>query len=368
MTSAKDKRLKNGGILINTFKERLGWGILGPGRIGRDFAKCLEYVPDAYVAAAGSRDPARSREFCRTFGGTAYGSYEELVQDPNVDIIYVAVPHPMHESAVKLASDAGKAVLCEKPFAVNRAQAESMFDYARRNGTFLMEGLWSRFFPAWRYVKELLESGELGKIVNITSLTGWGHDPKVLAESDRLLDPNLAGGALLDGGVYSLAAMTVAMGRLEEPTEFYSTVKRASTGVDAESTMLMRFADGMTANLMCGLYRKEFETTIACENGIVVIPRHRNPDTVIVRSKPRVGYAQIEWEEEKVLKFPFACEGFQYEAQVVQQCVRDGLKTCPEVTPEETLYIAGLCDHVRRNAGFYYPFETPGPQGEGGRP
>ncbi len=143
-------------------KKKIGWGILGPGRIGRDFAASLRYVPDGYVAAAGSRSLERSRAFCREFGGTAYGSYRELVEDPAVDIVYVAVPHPMHEAAVKLASDAGKAVLCEKPFAVNRAQAASMFEHAAANGTFLMEGLWSRFFPAWTYVRQLLRSGEAG--------------------------------------------------------------------------------------------------------------------------------------------------------------------------------------------------------------
>ncbi len=339
-------------------KDKLGWGILGPGRIGRDFAKSLRYVPDAYVAAAGSRSLERSEAFCREFGGRAYGSYLELVQDPDVDIVYVAVPHPMHEAAVRLASDAGKAVLCEKPFAVNRREAEAMFDCAAKNGTFLMEGLWSRFFPAWKYVKTLLDSGELGRVVNITSLTGWGHDPKRLPAEDRLLDPALAGGALLDGGVYSLAAMIVGMGRLEEPTEFYSTVQFASTGVDAETTMLMRFADGMTANLMCGLYRKEFETTITCEEGSIWIPRHRNPDTVVVKSKPRVGYAQIDWDDERTLRFPYACEGFQYEAAVVQDCVRRGWTTCPDVLPEETLLIAGLCDRAREAANFRYPFEA----------
>lgn len=338
-------------------KDKIGWGILGPGRIGRDFAMSLRYVPDGYVAAAGSRDLGRSEAFCREFGGRAYGSYEELVQDPDVDVIYVAVPHPMHEAAVKLASDAGKAVLCEKPFAVNQDQARSMFACAEKNGTFLMEGLWSRFFPAWQYVKGLLASGELGRVVNITSLTGWALDPTVLPASDRLLDPELAGGALLDGGVYSMAAMTVGMGRLEEPTEFYSSVQFASTGVDAESTILMRFADGMTANLMCGLYRKEFETTISCENGSIVIPRHRNPDTVIVKAKPRVGPARIDWDDQRVLRFPYECEGFQYEAAVVQRCLREGLTSCPDVTPEETLLIAGLCDRVRKNAGFRYPFE-----------
>ena len=336
---------------------KIGWGILGPGRIGRDFARCLRYVPDAYVAAAGSRSLERSQAFCKEFGGNAYGSYQELVQDPDVDIVYVAVPHPMHEAAVCLASDAGKAVLCEKPFAVSQAQAASMFAHAAKNGTFLMEGLWSRFFPAWRYVKELLDSDRLGKIVNITSLTGWGHDPKKLPPTDRLLDPMLAGGALLDGGVYSFAAMTVAMGRLEQPTEFFSSMLPASTGVDAECTIFMRFADGMSADLMCGLYRKEFETTITCEDGSIYIPRHRDPDTVIVKSKPRVGYAQIDWDDVQTLKFPFECEGFQYEAAAVQDWVRDGLTTSPEVPPEETLLIAGFCDRVREKAGLRYPFE-----------
>lgn len=345
-------------------KKKIGWGILGPGRIGRDFAASLRYVPDGYVAAAGSRSLERSRAFCREFGGTAYGSYRELVEDPAVDIVYVAVPHPMHEAAVKLASDAGKAVLCEKPFAVNRAQAASMFEHAAANGTFLMEGLWSRFFPAWTYVRQLLRSGELGRVVNVTSLTGWGVDPKALPPTDRLLDPALAGGALLDGGVYSLAAMTVAMGRLEEPTEFFSSVLPASTGVDAESTLFLRFADGMTANLMCGLYRREFRTVITCEEGSILIPRHRNPDMVLVGSRPQVHCDQSYWQDHRVMRFPFPGEGFQYEAAAVQEWVRAGLTVSPEVPPEETLLISGLCDRVRAAAGIVYPFEQNRDAGE----
>ena len=101
---------------------------------------------------------ARSREFTEIYGGKPYGSYQEMLSDPDVDIVYVATPHPMHEEHVIMAANAGKAILCEKPFAVNRQQAERMFEAARRNNVFLMEGLWSRFFPAWQYVREQLDA------------------------------------------------------------------------------------------------------------------------------------------------------------------------------------------------------------------
>jgi len=337
-------------------KQKIGWGILGPGRIGRDFAMSLRELPDAYVAAAGSRTYERSVEFCKEFGGTPYGSYEELCSDPDVDIIYVAVPHPMHEAAVKLAAEHGKNILCEKPFACSKASAERMFGYAKDAGVFIMEGLWSRFFEGWQFARKVLTSGELGKCHYVMSNTCWGWS-RLADPSDRLLDPNLAGGALLDAGLYSMTAMTYGSGILEEPVEFFSSQQFTETGVDHESQLFLRFADGMSANISCSLFRKDFWTTFVCEEGIVTVPRHRNPDTVIVQKGSVVGYAQMDWKNETKYYFPFVNKGFQFEAAHVQDCLRQGLLTSPMVDPSETLMYAGWCDRVRAKSNFVFPFE-----------
>ena len=188
----------------------INWGILGLGRIANDFAHCLRDMPDARLVASGSRDIAKAREFCGKYGGKPYGSYEELVNDPDVDIIYIATLHHLHEEHTKLALRAGKHVLCEKPIALNEASAARMYEEAEKHGLFLMDGLWSRFFPAWEFAKHVIDSGELGKIMAINSITSWGATP--LGPEHRIFNLNLSGGALLDGGIYSLAAMSVLLG------------------------------------------------------------------------------------------------------------------------------------------------------------
>ncbi len=339
------------------FKDKIGWGIIGPGRIARDFAESMKLVPDAFIAAAGSRSLERSTEYCEKYGGTPYGSYEELCSDPNVDIVYVAVPHPMHEEAVKIAAAHGKNILCEKPFACNKASAERMFGYAKEAGVFIQEGQWSRYFPAWQFVRDLIASGKMGKVEHVASCTAWAIPPEWLDKSNRLLDPNLAGGALLDGGLYSFAAMSVGTGKVEEPEEFYSIMKFTDTGVDHDSEGFMKFKDGMTALLSCSLYRKDFWTTFSCEDGIIRVPKHRHPFEVFVQRKAGHSGEFVTFGEESRYYFPWESKGFQFEIEAVQKHLRDGCLTSPSVTPEETLLFAGWCDRIRAKENFVYPFE-----------
>lgn len=366
-------------------KEKIGWGILGPGRIAHQFCDCLEELPDAYVAAVGSRSLERSREFTNIYGGKPYGSYQEMLNDPDVDIVYIATPHPMHEEHVVMAANAGKAILCEKPFAVNRQQAERMFEAARRNNVFLMEGLWSRFFPAWQYVKEQLDSGRFGKVESVSCSTGWGapRDPAFMDPSNRLHDLNLAGGALLDAGIYSLAAMSRVRGKFDMPKELFSMMSFDPTGVDGDNDMMMRFEDGMVAYLCSSLHRKDMECKIVCEKGIISIPINRNPDKITIQERPDVPrnvrstrakntsqrdyYASMDslpisqrrmgGRNITTMEFPYRKSGFQFEAEVVQDCYRAGKKICPDVTPEETLLLISIADQVRRNANYVFPFE-----------
>ena len=340
-------------------KEKIGWGIIGPGLIAVEFAEAIrDQVPDGYIAAVGSRSLERAQEFANVYGGKAYGSYEEMLCDPQVDVVYVATPHPFHMEHVIMAAEHGKHILCEKPFAVNLQQTKAMLAAAEKNDVFLMEGLWSRFFPAWRYVRQVLDSGDLGDLVSIDSATCWGGARKnAVRRKGRLFDPVLAGGSLLDAGVYSLASMTVAMGKAVKPKNIYSSMRFTDTGVDSDVDMLLEFEDGFTAHLISSLYRRNFETTIYCENGSIHIPRHRNPTTVTVTRSIWENQGGYRGTETVTREFPFQGHGFQFEAMAVHECLRQGLRYCPQVPHQETLILSEICDTVRRQNGLRYPFE-----------
>jgi len=339
-------------------KEKIGWGFVSTGWISTEFAEGVrDEVPDGYVAAVGSRDLKKAEAFAEKYGGKPYGSYKEMFEDPDVDVVYVATPHPIHMENVIMAAEHGKNILCEKPFAVNRKQAQAMFDAAKANDVFIMEGLWSRFFPAWRYVSELLASGELGPVCSIDAATCWGGmrsaEPRY---EHRLWRPDLAGGSLLDAGVYSLASASVALGGMQMPKNIYSTLRKTVTNVDGDVDMLLEFENGVTAHLISSLFRRNFETTIYCEKGQIHIPRHRNPNSVTVT---RVLHKDGRYAgtETVTRDFPYRSHGFQFEAMVVQDCLRKGLRTCPQVPPEETLINMLICDTVRERGGLKYPFE-----------
>jgi len=339
-------------------KEKIGWGFVSTGWISTEFAEGVrDEVPDGYVAAVGSRYLEKAEKFASIYGGNAYGSYEEMCDDPDVDVVYVATPHPFHCENVIMAAEHGKNILCEKPFAVNKKQAQAMFDAAKANDVFLMEGLWSRFFPAWQYVQEVLKSGELGPLVSVDAATCWGgmRSGKHNVEH-RLWRPDLAGGSLLDAGVYSIASASVAMGGIKMPKQMFSTMRFTETGVDSDVDMLLEFEGGVTAHLISSLHRRNFETTIYCEKGHIHIPQHRNPRKVTV-TKTIMQDGRWRGQETVTKEFPIRSHGFQFEAMVVQDCLRKGLTYCPAVPPEETLINMTICDAAREKGGLKYPFE-----------
>jgi len=371
-------------------KDKIGWGILGPGIIANDFASCLGLLDDAYVAAVGSRTLSKSEEFCKKYGGKPYGSYEEMCNDPDVDIVYVATPHPFHEQHVIMACNAGKNVLCEKPFAVNRQQAERMIAAAKKNDVFIQEGLWSRFFPAWQYVKEQVSSGRFGQLIQVRCATCWGAEKNGINIKHRLIDPDLAGGSLLDAGIYSLAAMSWTRGKFDMPVNFRSILQfEEFAPVDSDVDMVMTFEDGFSAYLQSSLHRSDMECEIVCRNGRIIIPVNRNPSRIYIQEPVRFHFPpqpapkegeeppkRISWRERMrelplsqrrgyqttggdltVMEFPYFNEGFQFEAEVVQDCLRKGLKENPQATLEETLFLITLADRARSEGGLVYPFE-----------
>ena len=212
------------------------WGILATGGIAHAFAHDLALQPDCEIVAVGSRSQASADAFGDEFGVPhRHASYQALVRDPDVDAVYVSTPHPGHHDAALLAINAGKAVLVEKPFAMDAAQAREMIDAARERGTFLMEAMWTRFLPHIARIREILAAGTLGDVVYLTAEHGqwFPQDPQF-----RLFAPELGGGALLDLGIYPVSFASLVLGA---PARITAVSNPAFTGVDATTSMIFQY-------------------------------------------------------------------------------------------------------------------------------
>jgi predicted dehydrogenase len=229
----------------------LRWGILGTGGIAGTFATDLRLTESGEVVAVGSRDQASADRFADRYGIPArHGSYESLVSDPDVDVVYVATPHPMHHDNALLALRAGKPVLVEKPFTMNADEARDIVRVARETGLFAMEAMWTRFLPHIATVREWIADGALGDIVTVTADHGqwFAEDPGF-----RLFAPELGGGALLDLGIYPVSFASMVLGT---PSRVLAMSDPAFTGVDAQTSMLFGYDSGAQAVLTCTLRAK----------------------------------------------------------------------------------------------------------------
>jgi len=333
-------------------EKTIGWGIIGLGRIAGEFAESLRLVPGTKVAAAGSRSIEKAKKFTGTYGGNPYGSYQEILNDPDVDMVYVATPHPMHEENVIMSANAGKGVLCEKPFTVTYKSAQRMIEAAKKNNVFLMEGLWARFFPIWQKAFELINNGTIGEIRVIESAMSWTHQ-KVIPKN-RLYEPELAGGSILDAGAYPLsAAFSIMKGKL--PAEIKGIYHLCETGVDDDAAFLFRYENpDILALLRCGLRSTGFDTRIIGSKGTIIVEQNDHPYRLIVK---RHEYNVTYHRQDEIIEIPFRPFGFQYEAQAAIDCFRQGKKEC-ETTPwQETLDMARISEDLRHEAGVWYPFE-----------
>src|SRR5579875_2896065 len=227
------------------------WGIIGTGSIARTFAADLPLSGSGVVTAVGSRSREAAERFADEFGvERRHAGYDAPVEDPAVDAIYVATPHPMHRENAIMALRAGKPVLVEKPFAMNAAEAAEIVEVARETGLFAMEAMWTRFLPHIAQIREWLTSGTLGEIVSVMADHGqwFAEDP-----TSRLFAPELGGGALLDLGVYPVSFASMVLGA---PERIVALVDPAFTGVDAQTSMLFGYASGAQAVLTCTLRAK----------------------------------------------------------------------------------------------------------------
>jgi predicted dehydrogenase len=326
--------------------EKIRWGILGCGTIARAFATALAALPGAQAAAAGSATPGKARRFAEEFGvRTWYDDHESLAADPDVDIVYVATTHNFHYADVRLCLEHGKAVLCEKPLTVNQAQARELFALAAAKGLFLMEALWTRCLPAILDLQQRLADNAIGDVERLDAHF-WKAIP--FDPAHRFFNPALAGGALLDLGIYPLTLADIVFeGR--PPAAVNTRAELGDTGVDETSYYFLRYPSGAQALLSAsGRGVSPREALIAGRRGWVRVHQFMGAS----RYELKAGDDPV-----RLFEFPFDVNGYEYEAAEAMRCLRAGLLMSPLVSGDATCRVLGLMDGLRRDWGLRYPGE-----------
>lgn len=324
---------------------KLKWGIIGTGMISNKFVADLGHTSNGIAYAVGSRNQESADEFAGKYNiPKAYDSYDKLLQDPDVDVIYVGTPHPLHKINVIDALNAGKHVLCEKPFTMNAAELEEMITVAREKKLFLMEAMWTRFLPPIRRVREWIRDGKIGEVRLVKAEFGFrmGWDPE-----HRLLNPELGGGALLDAGIYPVSFASMIFGA--KPENVYSTASIGETGVDEQFSILLAYEGGRSATLN-GAIRVDLpnEAYIHGTEGYIHIPQ-------FLFSRE----ASLHVSDQEVEKFEDdrSSEGYAFEAEEVGRLIQAGELESEVISLEESLDIMRLLDQVRGQWGLKYSFE-----------
>ena len=321
------------------------WGIIGPGRIAKQFASAVKGIPGASIYAIASRSSDNPEQLKHSFNAKKYyRSYEELTTDPEVDAIYISTPHRFHYENAKLCLEAGKAVLCEKPLTVNAKQAEKLIKLSQSQHVFLMEALWTRFLPIYGQVRQWLDAGEIGDIRMASSTFGFKAPRNA---QDRLLNLELAGGALLDIGVYNTS---LAQWVFHKPPQTITAISQiGETGIDETDSVIMSYENGALAQFTCSFQAQMLnQFVITGTNGIIIV--HSNFWEASQASLIKNGKTQT-------IKRRLEINGFEYEINASMRAIKEGALDCPQMTQADTLTNIRTLDTIRQQIGLRYPFE-----------
>ncbi|MBU4331126.1 MAG: Gfo/Idh/MocA family oxidoreductase [Acidobacteria bacterium] len=326
----------------------LNWGIIGCGRIAAKFARGLQTLKGCRLVAAASLSEGKAERFAVQFGiPRFYTDYETLVRDPDIHIVYIASLHNAHCGNTLLALNNGKHVLCEKPFALNGDQAQQMAEAARSNDLFLMEAMWTRFLPASRKLKRLIDEGGIGEVKHLRAEFGF-HVP--WDPDDRLHSLPLSGGSLLDLGIYPVSYARWIFGC--DPESIQSTADIGRSGVDEQSSYFFSYPGGRSAHLFSSFkVRVQNEALIAGSEGYVRVPNFFHPHKFTVRGAGLTS---------KKYRIPYRSTGLQYQAEEAMACVRAGKNESPVMPLNESVEIMRTLDALRRQWGLVYPEERNG--------
>ena len=326
--------------------EPIRWGVLAPGRIARAFAADLVLMPDSELVATGSRSLERAAGFAAEFGGAAHGSYDDLVSDPAVDIVYVASPHALHDEHTRLALEAGKHVLCEKPMTLDATSTQSLFEEAAVRGLFLMEAMWTACHPTIRKLRRVLADGQYGTARQVHADIGFvvQTDP-----SDRLLDPALGAGALLDMGIYPLTFAHLVLG---EPERLTAVANLSASGIDLDISIAGLYPGGATAALTASMTAQTPRTaSVSTELGHFDLPRS-------FHHPGRIGWTAYTSDGPKVIWLepdePVLGRGYGNEIAEVHRCLRAGAISSDLVPPQQTISLMRQMDDLRAQIGVTY--------------
>ncbi|MCU0513133.1 MAG: Gfo/Idh/MocA family oxidoreductase [Anaerolineae bacterium] len=326
--------------------DTIRWGIVGTGKIARQFAKGLEFVEDARLVAVGSRQAETAAAFGELFRvPQQFASYEELVACADVDVVYIATPHTLHYELMRLCLEAGKHVLCEKPFTLNAPQAREVVALARRRRLFLMEAMWMRFIPAVIQARRWITTGAIGNIRLIQASLCFRAP---FDQDHRLFNPHLGGGALLDAGIYPLSLTTMLMGAM--PDSMMSRASLGTTGVDEHNVLVPSYKSGAIGLLTSAIRTYQPMTAlIAGETGTITLHEPFYKAERVTLTRP--GHS------EETRFFPHKGNGYEYEIMEVHACLR-AEKTESAIMPlDESVSLMNVMDGLRATWGLRYPGE-----------
>ncbi len=321
---------------------KLRCGIMGPGKIAQNkIATALARNKNVILYAVGSKDLKKANDFAKEFGfEKAYGSYEEMVKDPNLDVVYIATLNSFHYENIKLCLENNKHVICEKPFTINTKEAEEVIKLAEEKKLFLMEAMWSRFLPGTKKLKEVLCSGSVGKIKTLTVTLGFNND------IPRLIKREFGGGALLDLGVYILHFIVGMLGA--EIEEIKTIMIPTPTEVDGQAMISFRYKDGTIATAHCSITADYTnEAVFYGDAGRIVVPRFSEVEIIKVFRNTVL--------EPTVYYVPYEGTGFEYQIKEAVDSILSGRTEPDSLTHAETLAIMRLMDKIREIWDLKYP-------------
>lgn len=319
-------------------------GVLGCGAMAACMAKTLRLSPELLPYACGSRSPEKARKFAEAQGfEKAYGTYEELLRDPQVDLVYIATPHSRHGEDIALCARYQKPVLCEKSFTLNEAQAEKAIRAADENGIFLAEAIWTRYLPMAKILRDFAAGGKIGKITSVTANLGYA-----VSQRDRVSNPLLGGGSLLDVGVYCLTFFSLILG--DDVREVQADAQLSEGGIDLQCHATLAYAGGAKAHLYSSIVNPSDRM------GII----YGSKGYAIVGNVNHYEYLEVYGPDHKLLEridAPAGLTGYEYQFAACERAIRAGKRECEEMPHGETLAVMRLMDRIRKAAGISYPCE-----------
>lgn len=321
--------------------------ILGAGGIAAIMAETIRPLEDVESYAIGSRDIGKAQAFADKYGfRKAYGSYEEMLEDPEIDLVYIAVPHSHHHMWTLASLNAGKHVLCEKAFAVNERQTREMIELSEKKGLLLAEAIWTRYMPSRQIITEIVERGDIGRPRTISANLGYRIDM-----NERMVRPELAGGCLLDLTVYTLNFASMVWG--DDIRRIAASCVKTDTGVDGQDTVMIEYQDDRMASLFTTMYTLTNRMGLICgTEGFIEVQNINNPEQIRVYSPDRNGP-----ELRACIDVPEQITGYEYEVLACKKAIEEGRIECPEMPHSQTIQIMCQMDQIRKQFGIVYPGE-----------